>query len=196
MECDPYMPFEEWKRLGGKLATYSNATSWWIGDWLVFGRLHYGPSRYRAAVADTGLEYKTLRNYAMVARRFPSARRRDDLSFQHHAEVCGLSDEAQDFWLDLAVEHGWSKRELRLNVRAASAARGAPSPGVVRLALAPGREERWRAAAEMSSCALESWIVRSLDDAADRALTEPAEVSGGPDSNRRAPRRLRPAAVG
>jgi hypothetical protein len=171
MECDPYMPFEEWARLGAKLATYSNATSWWLGDWLVFGRVHYGLSRYRAAVSGTGLEYKTLRNYAMVARRFESARRRDDLSFQHHAEVCGLSDEAQDFWLDLAVKHHWSKRELRRNVRAAaSMAQTKPGPAVVRLVLPPSRDERWRAAAGLSSCDLESWILRCLDDAADRAL--------------------------
>jgi hypothetical protein len=193
MECDPYMPFDEWKRLGARLATYSNATSWWIGDWLVFGRVHYGLSRYRAAVGGTGLEYKTLRNYAMVARRFEPTRRREDLSFQHHAEVCGLNEEAQDYWLELAVKHGWSKRELRRNVRAAPAiARTVPAPAILRLVLAPSRDERWRAAARMTSDDLESWVLRCLDDAADRVLVG-APDKGGTAAGTAASRLKQPA---
>lgn len=63
--------------------------------------MKYG-RRCRGAIAVTGLDYQTLRNYAVVARRFDLSRRRDSLSCQHHAEVCALSDSEQDRWLDLA----------------------------------------------------------------------------------------------
>ena len=91
---------------------YSEASSWWLGDWLAFGQMKYG-RRYKEGVALTGLDYKTLRNYAMVSRRFELSRRRDDVSFQHHAEVCPLADGEQDRWLELAAVNGWSKAELR-----------------------------------------------------------------------------------
>src|SRR3954454_18830161 len=39
---DPLLPFETWKALGGRLGLYSNATAWWLGDWLAFGRMKYG----------------------------------------------------------------------------------------------------------------------------------------------------------
>jgi hypothetical protein len=81
------MAFDAWKAVGAKIGTYSNATAWWLGDWLAFGRMKYG-RRYNEAIEVTGLDYKTLRNYAVVARRFELSRRRDNLSFQHHAEVC------------------------------------------------------------------------------------------------------------
>jgi hypothetical protein len=53
--------------------------------------------------------YQTLRNYAVVARRLKLSRRRDNLSFQHHAEVCALGFEEQDRWLDLAAESPWRR---------------------------------------------------------------------------------------
>jgi hypothetical protein len=43
-------------------------------------------------IVATGLDYQTLRNYAAVARRFELSRRRDNLSFHHHAELCALSE--------------------------------------------------------------------------------------------------------
>jgi hypothetical protein len=78
--------------LGAKIGTYSNATAWWLGDWLLYGKMKYG-RRYKAAIEVTGLDYQTLRNYAVVARRFDPARRRSELSFQHHAEVCAMADD-------------------------------------------------------------------------------------------------------
>jgi DNA-binding SARP family transcriptional activator len=114
---DPLLPFETWKAIGPRIATYSTASAWWLGDWLAFGQMNYG-RRYEDAVAATGLDDQTLRNYAVVARRFASSRRRDSLSFQHHAEVCALSDDDQELWLDIAATRGWSKRELRRHIRA------------------------------------------------------------------------------
>jgi hypothetical protein len=165
MRFDPLLPIESWKALGAKIAFYSNATSWWLGDWLVFGRMKYG-RRYKEGVALTGLEYQTLRNYAVVARRFELSRRRDNLSFQHHAELCSLPDDDQEFWLDVSAEQHWSKTELRRRVRAHAPGRLAAGRCVaVRLVVEPHREQRWREAAQDNDCALEAWILRILDEA-------------------------------
>jgi hypothetical protein len=170
MRFDPLMPIDRWKAVGARLAAYSDAASWWLGDWLAFGQAKYG-RRYKEGIALTGLEYQTLRNYATVARRFDVSRRRDNLSFQHHAEVCSLSDDDQERWLDLADRRGWSKTELRRRVRADAPELGTPtgSSTVVRLALEPQREQMWRNAAQQADRDLEMWILRVVDHAAREA---------------------------
>lgn len=170
---DPLLPYDAWKGLGAKLGVYSNATAWWLGDWLVFGRMKYG-RRYKDAVEATGLDYQTLRNYAVVSRRFEPARRRPALTFQHHAELCALTDEEQDRWLDLAGEGRWSRNELRRRVRAAAAAGLTPASEDLRLSLERERVARWRAAADRSSVDLQAWVVRTLDAAAG-AVLEPGD---------------------
>src|SRR4051812_46752079 len=46
---DALLPFEVWRELGVKMSTYSNASAWWLGDWLIFGRMKYG-RRYKDAI--------------------------------------------------------------------------------------------------------------------------------------------------
>src|SRR5918997_1429511 len=92
------MTFDSWRELGSRVIHIANCSAWWLGDWIVYGEQSYG-DRYEQAITDTSLRYQTLRNYAWVARRFPMSRRRDTLSFGHHAEVAGLPDDEQDMWL-------------------------------------------------------------------------------------------------
>src|SRR5690349_19350253 len=66
-QFDPLLPFGTWRELGIKIARFVNSSPWWLGDWLLFGRYKYG-RRYREAIEATGLDYQTLRNYAVVAR--------------------------------------------------------------------------------------------------------------------------------
>ena len=168
---DPLLSFEAWGDLGARIGRYSSATTWWLGDWLVFGRFKYG-RRYKEAVHVTGLDYQTLRNYAVVARRFAPARRRDELTFQHHAEVCALPDDAQDAWLDRAAAGGWTRNALRRQLRAAH--EGAESAAeVVRLSVDPVRVERWREAARQADCDLDTWIVQAVDTATLDAVRVP-----------------------
>jgi hypothetical protein len=134
--------------------------------------MQYG-RRYKEGIESTGLEYQTLRNYAVIARRFEMSRRRDNLSFQHHAEVCALADDDQDFWLDLAAEQHWSKSELRRRVRGGGTGQTEGSHSTtLHLVLEPQRDERWRRAAERSDCALERWVTSTLDAAAGEVLGE------------------------
>ena len=75
--------------------------------WLVYGESQF-KDRYEEAIRRTSLNYQTLRNYTWVARRFDLSRRRDNLSFGHHAEVAALDPPEQEFWLRKAEKYGWS----------------------------------------------------------------------------------------
>ncbi|MFD8146659.1 LmbU family transcriptional regulator [Streptomyces sp. NPDC059708] len=120
MTFSPAMPQRSWEEIGSQLRDLASSSAWWLGDWLLFGETAYS-GRYREAVGRTGLDYQTLRNYAWVARRFEHGRRRDALSFAHHAEVARLARPEQDYWLRRAEEQGWSRNELRRQLRAALA---------------------------------------------------------------------------
>jgi hypothetical protein len=87
--------------------------------------------------------------------------------------VCALTDDAQDLWLDLAVTRRWSKAELRRRLRATVPGRAADGQAaVLRLTLERQREHLWREAARRGDCALETWMIQVLDEAAGSALAE------------------------
>jgi hypothetical protein len=162
------LPLQDWCRIGSELVAVTDSSSWWIGDWLVYGHDKY-PHRYRRAMADTGLDYQTLRNYAWVARAFEPSRRRDNLSFQHHMEVAALPREEQDHWLDFAVRLKWSRNVLRRQVRVNLDNQG--STGTrrhhisIQLDIGKDRYERWAVAAGRDNMNLQDWIIDVLDGA-------------------------------
>jgi hypothetical protein len=162
--------FESWCRIGRQVGALADASAWWIGDWLIYGQKAY-PDRYRSAIDATGFSYQTLRNYAWVAAQFPVYRRRDRLSFGHHAELASLPQEEQEQWLVRALTHGWSRNELRSRLRGRSP--GETLPVAIALQVEESRHERWRAAAIAHRRPLTEWITEVLDAAAAAAL-EPA----------------------
>ena len=170
------LPFVTWKRIGRQLSLISDASAWWLADWLIYGECKY-TDRYKRAIRETSLDYQTLRNYAWVARQFPLSRRRDRLSMAHHAEVAALSEAEQDLWLDRAERAGWSRNELRRRLRRERSDPEAPELAadepfiMVRLSVTPDREERWKAAADAMNRALSDWMAQVLDQAADATLT-------------------------
>ena len=91
----------DWVRQGRWLGALGRGSGWWIGDWVRYGTARYG-DRYGPAARVTGYDVQSLRNMAYVAGRFQTPRRRDALSFSHHAELAGLPLEEQDLWLDRA----------------------------------------------------------------------------------------------
>ncbi|MER5811448.1 LmbU family transcriptional regulator [Streptomyces sp. NPDC002033] len=115
------LPERSWEQIGTDLRELVNSSAWWLADWLIYGEATYGWRRYKEAIERTGLDYQTLRNYAWVARRFDHHRRRDGLSFAHHAEVARLAPPEQDYWLRKAEQQKWSRNELRRSVRASLA---------------------------------------------------------------------------
>jgi hypothetical protein len=158
---------DEWLRVGLQISRVSDSSTWWLGDWLVYGRARY-PDRYRQAVESTSLDYQTLRNYAWVAGKVGIERRRSALSFQHHAQVAPLPEPAQDEWLEKAERQGWSRNRLRAEIKAAAEGPG-PESKVVQLRLDGEKLTRWRQAAEREGRDLLSWMTQGLDEAAGLA---------------------------
>jgi hypothetical protein len=107
----------EWRVYGSRLGLLSKSTNWWLGDWIRFGQRQYGDHRYEIAAEVTGYDQQTLMNFAYVAGRFEISRRRETLSWSHHAELAGLDPDAQDRWLEAAIEQQLSVRQLRDRVR-------------------------------------------------------------------------------
>jgi signal transduction histidine kinase len=106
----------DWLRQGRWLGSLGRAVGWWIGDWLRYGNARYG-ERYTAAARITGYDQQTLMNMVYVASRVEVARRREALSFSHHAEVAALPAAEQERWLEFAEREGLSVRSLREMVR-------------------------------------------------------------------------------
>ncbi|HTB50811.1 MAG TPA: LmbU family transcriptional regulator [Solirubrobacteraceae bacterium] len=108
--------FEQWVNYGRRLGSIGRAVGWWIGDWLRFGNSAYGEKYVRAA-RITGYDVQTLMNMSYVASRIEPSRRRENLSWSHHAEVASLPAEEQEAWLNRAEEQRFSVHDLRLEVR-------------------------------------------------------------------------------
>ncbi|MEY9996249.1 hypothetical protein ABIE67_008281 [Streptomyces sp. V4I8] len=174
------LTFDDWERAGRQLSGILNSSSWWLGDWLVYGKDHYG-DRYQRGIRAAGLQYQTLRNYAWVSRRFEMHRRRPALSFQHHAELASLPTEDQERWLDRAEQMKWTTKQLRGAIRMtceSGSAAGEPAEPTRRLAVPGNRMRWWHKAAEQSGIEFEQWVLATLDNAAERALKEPEEQAG------------------
>jgi len=181
--------FAAWLGVGGRLAAAAASSAWCLGDWLVYGRSAFG-GRYREAVERTGLDYQTLRNYAWVAGRFELSRRRDTLSFGHHAEVAALAEPEQEFWLRKAEEFGWPVLVLRREVRASLAERGLGRGGVgsglagrggdggrrrpaaLRVTVTPAQLVLCERAADQQRMDLPAWAAVALERAATEQLLQ------------------------
>ena len=190
------LPERSWEQIGTNLRELVNSSAWWLADWLIYGEATYGWRRYKEAIERTGLDYQTLRNYAWVARRFEHHRRRDNLSFAHHAEVTRLSPPEQDYWLRKAEQQKWSRNELRRAVRASLAVQSdtteltpgsdAEQQGVPQLAksaaaerrqqkvtrltieLSAGQLEYYSKAAAAHGLPVDKWVAQMLEAADQR----------------------------
>ncbi len=183
LQLPQQLRFERWLVVGRELAAISTSAAWCLGDWLAFGEKAY-PGRYRHAIEQTSLDYQTLRNYTWVARQFAMSRRRDTLTFGHHAEVAALPIPEQDFWLRKAEEHQWPVKQLRRQVRASQAERSPsehhdaePGPGCpdwvilsLQIRLSPQQLDDCHAAASNANLSIEAWTVKALEQAARRQL--------------------------
>jgi hypothetical protein len=166
------LTFDSWVGVGAYIARISNASAWWLGDWLIYGERAYG-GRYAEALETTQLDYQTLRNYAWVARSFEPSRRRAGVSFGHHAELAAHPEADQDLWLERAQRLAWSRNELRRRLRAAgrSITDTDHNPAhTVRVPVTTDRERLWRQAAAAADQDLADWIAAAADEAAQAAL--------------------------
>jgi predicted HicB family RNase H-like nuclease len=191
---------ERWLAIGRQLSTVVTSSAWCLGDWMIYGEKTF-TGRYREAIEQTSLDYQTLRNYAWVARRFPRARRRENLSFAHHAEVASMPQPEQDFWLRKAENLGWSRNKLRREVRTSLSQRsqtsaqsgetntdedssGAERPRI-EVQFMPAQLELCRQAAARVGISLEAWATKVLEEAARSEIRRSA-WTGEPEVAQRA----------
>lgn len=107
------VPYDDWLAFGKKLFQLKQATQWAIGDWINYGEAYYG-EKYAQALDVTEVSFRTLQNYAWLSKSFPISRRRENLSWSHHAAVKGIKDETeQDALLDIAESQQMGRDELR-----------------------------------------------------------------------------------
>lgn len=110
--------YDRWAAIGVLLGRVKRTASWLIGDWLNAGETRFG-EKYAQAIEDTGLTEGTLRNYASVCGRVTPERRLSDLPFSMHADVAALTPEQQTEWLTRARDEGWSRTQLREELKQA-----------------------------------------------------------------------------
>jgi hypothetical protein len=125
------LSLEEWSNFGKKLKTIEGALQWWIGDWLNYGEKNYG-EKYTEAMRVLDYEEKSLRNMSSVAKKIEMSRRRDNLSWSHHAEVAALDPKEQTKLLDLAEKEEVSVKELRAAVKQSNRPEVPPNPTEIR----------------------------------------------------------------
>lgn len=166
------LPFGEWHQIGSHVLLVANSSPWWVGDWLTYGE-NFFKDRYEQVLAETLLDYQTLRNYAWVAKKFTMSRRRDSLSFGHHAEVAAFTEAEQDMWLTRAEKFSWSRNELRRRIRVTRLANRPHAPNedepktkILKIDVATERLDLWLRAAERMNCSVAEWIISTLDGAA------------------------------
>jgi hypothetical protein len=116
------LTIDDWLRHGRSLGAIGRGSGWWIGDWVRFGNSRYG-ERYAVASRITGYDTQSLMNMAYVASRFSPSRRREKLSFSHHADLAALPFEEQERWLDRAERDRLSSHRLRQELRRAESPR-------------------------------------------------------------------------
>jgi len=123
------MSFDEWEQVGEQLQHAQRAVMWWLGDWWAYGE-RYGEDASQASDLPSA---KTLANAASVCMRIGPSRRRESLSFSHHAEVAYLDADIADRLLDLAEEHEWTRSELRKQIRIVLGKEGSSKADLVKL---------------------------------------------------------------
>lgn len=111
------LPQAEWIKVGLALGRLQAATQWFNGDWWAFGEHRYGD---RKAVVDAndwqGPSFQACMNAASVCRAFATSRRREALSFGHHAEVAALPAPEADAlldWVEAGIPETGKPRSIR-----------------------------------------------------------------------------------
>jgi hypothetical protein len=104
----------EWIDIGRALTHVCMSTFWWIGDWILYGKQHYGVKiSFDLAQQATAFTRTVLYKCVYAAKRFPPERRVEALTFNHHLALGKFVPELADKLLEEAVEYGYTSAQLR-----------------------------------------------------------------------------------
>lgn len=107
----------EWQDCGRVLRRIEGAVQFWIGDWVNYGEKAYG-EKYVEARDVTGLDQRTVEDYAYVAKNVESTLRNVDVSFSVHKVVAPLAPILQAEILSRAAAEALTVRAVKDLVRA------------------------------------------------------------------------------
>lgn len=104
---------EQWENAGHTLGHYDRRIMWCIGDWINAGEAsgYVERGKHQKACEEFNIAYSTAANATTVCKALESSRRREHLSFGHHAEVANRND--ADELLDWCEDNDASIKELR-----------------------------------------------------------------------------------
>jgi hypothetical protein len=108
------LTYETWEKVGSVLGAVGNASSWAIGDWLIWGEHVFG-EKYAQASLVLGVSEESLKIYHWVASRFPKSMRDPRLTFSHYKRLARLAGEdptAVKAWIQRAIANAWTAQEL------------------------------------------------------------------------------------
>jgi hypothetical protein len=119
---------EEWAAEGKELGRAKDRDKWEIGEWLIRGEVRGRMAQkelQKEATKATGLPWGSLKNCKWIAGTFEKSRRRDELSYEHHAIVAAFDEKTQDELLERAVKgdprkkshEPWSTGELKKAIK-------------------------------------------------------------------------------
>lgn len=118
------LTIDEARDVARALGAMARGHQWWVGDLLVYGEQQFG-EEFAQLEAELELEPRTAANWRWVADKVAATRRREDLSWSHHAEVARLKPNQQKALLAWAADEHATVRELRIRV----AIEHPPAPG-------------------------------------------------------------------
>jgi predicted transcriptional regulator len=99
---------EQWSAYGDRLSRVAEGVMWWLGDWWWYGQEHYGEAATRKVVQEIAERhdwaYATIKEAVRVTQKVPIARRRAELTFEHHKVISDMPPEEQAELLDWAAQ--------------------------------------------------------------------------------------------
>lgn len=126
-------PFEQWEEAIGGFDQSMQSSPFWRGDLFNKGTEWYGDTKATSIFDPLITNVKTWQNNASVCRRVDASRRREELSFSHHAAIAYVKpkdftiktpalsqktpEQLQDHYLDIAIKNGLSVRKMEDLIR-------------------------------------------------------------------------------
>ena len=126
-------PFEQWEEAINGFDQSLQSSPFWRGDLFLKGTEWYGDTKATSIFDPLITNVKTWQNNASICRRISGSRRREALSYSHHAAVAYVNPEhftkksldlsrktpeqLQDHYLDVATSNGLSVRKLEALIR-------------------------------------------------------------------------------
>ncbi len=111
-------PFNQWAETMAAFNKLHESGGFYRGDLYLAGEQWYGENKATSIFEPTTWSVKTFQNNASVCRRIDASRRRDELSYSHHAEVAYLEEaDDQDRYLQIAIDNVLGVRQLRELIR-------------------------------------------------------------------------------